>query len=98
MEYAIPFNRPSMAGNEQGYILGASTSADQSSEEAGDPRGFPLSAVASTNLGRQFGGRLGGYSVTDHISDRLLRLPFFTSLADTDLEIVVEAIRAFDGL
>jgi dTDP-4-amino-4,6-dideoxygalactose transaminase len=59
---------------------------------------FHYLPLHSTDMGRQFGGRRGACPVTDDISDRLLRLPFFASLADTDLAIVVEAIRAFDKL
>jgi dTDP-4-amino-4,6-dideoxygalactose transaminase len=49
-----------------------------------------------TEMGRRSGGRPGDCPVTDDISDRLVRLPFFTSLSDTDLALVVESIRTFD--
>ena len=44
-------------------------------------------------MGRSFGGRPGDCPVTEDISDRLLRLPFYNSLLEGDLALVVEAVR-----
>jgi dTDP-4-amino-4,6-dideoxygalactose transaminase len=44
-------------------------------------------------MGRQFGGEVGQCPVTEDVSDRLLRLPFYNSLEERQQERVVEAIR-----
>ena len=46
-------------------------------------------------VGRQFGGKEGDCPVTEELSDRLLRLPFFNSLTTEDQQSVIEAILAF---
>jgi dTDP-4-amino-4,6-dideoxygalactose transaminase len=46
-------------------------------------------------MGRKFGGKDGDCPVAEAVSDRLLRLPFFNSLADSEQQRVVEAIRQF---
>ena len=48
-----------------------------------------------SDRGRSFGGRLGQCPVTEEVSDRLLRLPFFYALSATDQEQVIDAIRDF---
>jgi dTDP-4-amino-4,6-dideoxygalactose transaminase len=47
-------------------------------------------------MGKQFGGKQGDCPVTEDISDRLLRLPFFTSLTQQAQDRVVEAIHEFE--
>lgn len=47
-------------------------------------------------MGQRFGGQRGDCPVTEDVSDRLLRLPFFNDLTDDELVEVVEAVRAFD--
>lgn len=49
-----------------------------------------LSAYAA-----QWGGRAGDCPVTEDVSDRLVRLPFFNSLTDDDQTQVIDAVRAF---
>ena len=49
-----------------------------------------------SEMGQRFGGQAGDCPVTENISDRLLRLPFYNSLTDDDLARVVEAVLAFD--
>jgi dTDP-4-amino-4,6-dideoxygalactose transaminase len=49
-----------------------------------------------SDMGHQFGGREGDCPVTEDVSDRLLRLPFYNDLSDEDEEKVVEAILEFD--
>jgi dTDP-4-amino-4,6-dideoxygalactose transaminase len=51
-----------------------------------------------SEMGRQWGGRPGDCPVTEEMSDRLLRLPFYNSLADAQLAEVVAALMSFDGL
>jgi dTDP-4-amino-4,6-dideoxygalactose transaminase len=43
-------------------------------------------------MGRRFGGQRGDCPVTEDVSERLLRLPFYGALSDTDLERVVAAV------
>ena len=42
-------------------------------------------------------GKPGDCPVTESVSDRLLRLPFFTAMSEAQQDIVIEAILAFDG-
>jgi dTDP-4-amino-4,6-dideoxygalactose transaminase len=44
-------------------------------------------------MGLRFGGRVGECPVTEDISDRLLRLPFYNDLSDMDQSEVISAIR-----
>lgn len=46
-------------------------------------------------MGQRFGGKAGDCPVTEKLSDRLLRLPFYNSLTDADLAEVVEAVGSF---
>jgi dTDP-4-amino-4,6-dideoxygalactose transaminase len=46
-------------------------------------------------MGRQFGGKEGDCPVTENISDRLLRLPFFNDLTEEDQARVVAALEDF---
>jgi dTDP-4-amino-4,6-dideoxygalactose transaminase len=48
-----------------------------------------------SEMGRRFGGRPGQCPVTEDLSDRLLRLPFFTAMTRTEQDRVVSAIRGF---
>lgn len=49
-----------------------------------------------SNVGRQFGGKEGDCPVTEEVSDRLLRLPFYNDLCEADLARVVAALGEFD--
>lgn len=49
-----------------------------------------------SDVGRQFGGKEGDCPVTEDISDRLLRLPFYNDLNEADQARVVEAIQKFE--
>lgn len=51
-----------------------------------------------SEMGLRFGGQEGDCPVTEAISDRLLRLPFYNELTEADQARVVEAIYGFDGL
>jgi dTDP-4-amino-4,6-dideoxygalactose transaminase len=48
-------------------------------------------------MGQRMGGRPGACPVTEEKSDRLLRLPFYNSLAESDQEKVVQAIMTFQA-
>jgi dTDP-4-amino-4,6-dideoxygalactose transaminase len=49
-----------------------------------------------SDMGRQFGGKEGECPVTEYVSDRLLRLPFYNDLSEVDQQQVVAAIREFE--
>jgi dTDP-4-amino-4,6-dideoxygalactose transaminase len=48
-----------------------------------------------SEMGQKFGGKAGDCPVTEDISDRLLRLPFYNSLTELEQEQVVAAIIDF---
>jgi dTDP-4-amino-4,6-dideoxygalactose transaminase len=48
-----------------------------------------------SEMGRHFGGRPGAHPVTESVSDRLLRLPFYNDLSCDQQAEVIEAICAF---
>ena len=48
-----------------------------------------------SEMGRRFGGKEGDCPVTEDISDRLLRLPFYNDLTEADLSRVVETVTKF---
>ncbi len=50
-----------------------------------------------SEMGRRFGGKEGDCPVTEDVSDRLLRLPFYNGLTEADQARVVAAIIEFDG-
>ncbi|RIK39249.1 MAG: dTDP-4-amino-4,6-dideoxygalactose transaminase [Chloroflexi bacterium] len=49
-----------------------------------------------SDMGRQFGGQEGDCPVTEDLSDRLLRLPFYNDLTEEDQAKVVAAIKEFE--
>lgn len=48
-----------------------------------------------SSMGVRFGGEKGDCPVTENVSDRLLRLPFYNDLTEADQERVVSAIKDF---
>ena len=46
-------------------------------------------------MGARFGGRQGDFPVTEDLSDRLLRFPFFTGMSSSEQSQVIEAVQAF---
>lgn len=48
-----------------------------------------------SDMGRKFGGKEGDCPVSQDISDRLLRLPFYNELNEAQQMKVIDAIRAF---
>jgi dTDP-4-amino-4,6-dideoxygalactose transaminase len=48
-----------------------------------------------SEMGRRFGGRAGQCPVAEDATERLLRLPFFTGLSESDQDEVIDAILAF---
>lgn len=47
-------------------------------------------------MGHRYGGRNGDCPITEEISDRLLRLPFYYDLTEPDLENIVTALNKFN--
>jgi dTDP-4-amino-4,6-dideoxygalactose transaminase len=50
-----------------------------------------------SRMGQSFGGKPGDCPVTEDISDRLIRLPFYNDLAEADQARVVSAVKEFGG-
>lgn len=48
-------------------------------------------------MGKRFGGRPGDCPVTEDVSDRLVRLPLYVGLSESEQEVVLDAIHAFSG-
>lgn len=48
-----------------------------------------------SEMGKRYGGKTGDCPVTEEISDRLLRLPFYYSLTDSEQQQVIECLRTF---
>jgi dTDP-4-amino-4,6-dideoxygalactose transaminase len=48
-----------------------------------------------SDMGQRFGGRVGDCPVTESVSDRLLRLPFYTGLTEQEQQRVVEVLTSF---
>ena len=48
-----------------------------------------------SDMGQKFGGKPGDCPVTEDLSDRLVRLPFYTTLTSDDQARVIEEILAF---
>jgi dTDP-4-amino-4,6-dideoxygalactose transaminase len=49
-----------------------------------------------SEMGRGFGGRQGQCPVTEDVSDRLLRLPFYTTLSESEQDLVLDTVRGFE--
>ena len=49
-----------------------------------------------SEMGRRFGGRKGECPVTEAVSERLLRLPFYTDLTAEDQQRVIETIESVE--
>jgi dTDP-4-amino-4,6-dideoxygalactose transaminase len=58
---------------------------------------FHYVPLHSSEMGRRFGGAAGDCPITEDISDRLVRLPLYTSLTDEEQARVIEATREFTG-
>jgi len=48
-----------------------------------------------SEMGKRFGWKEGDCPVTEETSERLIRLPFYNTLTDTDLEYVITAVKDF---
>ena len=57
---------------------------------------FHYLPLHSSDMGARFGGKPGDCPVTEDISDRLLRLPFYNSLSESDQERVITSLCNFE--
>jgi dTDP-4-amino-4,6-dideoxygalactose transaminase len=48
-----------------------------------------------SDMGVKFGGKAGDCPVTEDVSDRLLRLPFYNSYTESEQCRVIESIKAW---
>lgn len=56
---------------------------------------FHYQPLHLSEVGRSFGGRTGDCPITESVSDRLLRLPFFNELEPESQDRVIQAVRDF---
>lgn len=56
---------------------------------------FHYQPLHLSGMGRHYGGKPGDCPVTEHISERLIRLPFYNNLDRESQERVIRAIREF---
>jgi dTDP-4-amino-4,6-dideoxygalactose transaminase len=50
-----------------------------------------------SEMGQRLGGKPGDCPVTENLSDRVLRLPFYNDLGEEEQAYVVDSLRAFDA-
>jgi dTDP-4-amino-4,6-dideoxygalactose transaminase len=50
-----------------------------------------------SEMGQRFGGKVGDCPVTEDVSERLLRLPFYNDLTEDDQSRIIVAIKEFDS-
>jgi dTDP-4-amino-4,6-dideoxygalactose transaminase len=48
-----------------------------------------------SDMGRAYGGQAGDCPVTEAVSDRLIRLPFYTGLAPSDQERIIQSVMEY---
>jgi dTDP-4-amino-4,6-dideoxygalactose transaminase len=56
---------------------------------------FHYLPLHTSEMGQRFGGKPGDCPVTEDVSDRLLRLPFYAGLEEVDQEKVIHSIINF---
>jgi dTDP-4-amino-4,6-dideoxygalactose transaminase len=56
---------------------------------------FHYVPLHTSEMGYKFGGRAGDCPVTEEMSDRLVRLPFYNGLSQADQERVIDAVLQF---
>jgi dTDP-4-amino-4,6-dideoxygalactose transaminase len=64
-------------------------------KKAGITAVFHYLPLNTSEMGMRLGGRLGQCPIAEDMSDRLLRLPFFTNLSEADQMDVIEKITSF---
>ena len=88
----IPFNQPGLSGEELQNIAVAVASHGSGDGPFTKRCRQPLHLSA---MRRRWGGSQGQCPVTESVSDRLLRLPFYNSLTRVDQDRVIDAIAEF---
>jgi len=63
--------------------------------EAGIQAVFHYQPLNTSHMGQLFGGKPGDCPVAEHVSDCLVRLPFFNTLTEEQLNLVIERVTAF---
>ena len=58
---------------------------------------FHYIPLHSSPMGKSIGGNRNPLPITDNVSDRLLRLPFYFELTDEEVRTITDEIRAFFG-
>jgi len=56
---------------------------------------FHYLPLHTSEMGRSLGGKPGDCPVTEAVSDRLLRLPFYNTLTAADQQLVIDNIQSF---
>jgi len=56
---------------------------------------FHYLPLHASDMGRKHGGQPGDCPVTEDISDRLLRLPFYFDLTEDEQSLVIETVKSF---
>ncbi|NTX00589.1 MULTISPECIES: dTDP-4-amino-4,6-dideoxygalactose transaminase [Myxococcus] len=56
---------------------------------------FHYLPLHSSEMGRKFGGEVGACPVTEDVSDRLVRLPFYSTMTEAEQSTVLSAVRDF---
>ena len=56
---------------------------------------FHYQSLHLSTMGRRFGGKEGDCPVTEDVSDRLVRLPFYNDLTEEEQSFVVDRIKEF---
>jgi len=56
---------------------------------------FHYLPLNTSEMGRQLGGKPGDCPVTEDVSERLLRLPFYNTLTTADQQLVIDTIQSF---
>jgi dTDP-4-amino-4,6-dideoxygalactose transaminase len=78
------------------YLLLPSLAARQAMIERLRSRGilsvFHYVPLHLSPMGKRFGGRPGSCPVSEDLAERLLRLPFYTGLAESDQAEVIQAV------
>lgn len=64
-------------------------------KESGIQAVFHYLPLHLSPMGEKFGGKQGDCPVTENVSDRLLRLPFYTSLTEEDQGHVIRSLKRF---
>ncbi len=64
-------------------------------KNAGITATFHYIPLHSSEMGQRLGGRTGDCPVAESVSERLLRLPFYTGMTPSDQDRVIESVSAF---